>query len=353
MEQQTLNELLITLEEEGVVLDREKIEHESSSDAALYSNLAVKILSIFGGLIGSFFMVLFILALGLYDSTIGLMLMGILLFGLGIFMSRKEKSIFLDTINISMWLTGVGMIGFGCIDIMGDAAIALAMIGLGSITFFLSEKFLLRFLAVLLICTSMVGFILENEWYNGIHLIIAGTVLKMTYLHLYESDVISRNKFFNRSFSPLRLALVFSLIGLLFLVGKVGRMNGLEFNYHWVSSLVIIAAILFSIYKIMESLDIEKSTKLFLMGLVGVIFIPTIFSPFIAGAILILILNYHIGHRTGIAIGVIALIYSVSQYYYDLNLTLLHKSGVLVLSGILFLCAYYLFLKKLSSHEQN
>ena len=136
-------------------------------------------------------------------------------------------------------------------------------------------------------------------------------------------------------------------------------MNGLEFSYLWISSLVIIGANLFSIYKIMDGLDIGESKNVLVMALATIIFLPTIFSPFISGAILILILNYHIGHRTGIAIGVIALIYSVSQYYYDLNLTLLQKSGVLVLSGVLFLLAYFVFYlygrqvyKKISSHEE-
>ena len=119
MEKQALNDLLNNLEREGVLLDREKIEKEARSDAALYSNLAVKILSIFGGLIGSFFMVFFILALGLYDSAPVLIIFGGLLFGFGIFLSRVEKSIFLDTINICMWLTGVGMLGFGLADTTG------------------------------------------------------------------------------------------------------------------------------------------------------------------------------------------------------------------------------------------
>ena len=352
MEKQALNSLLTTLEGEGVVLDREKIETEAMSDAALYSNLAVKILSIFGGLIGSFFLVLFLLVFGLYDSEVGLILLGGILFGGAVMMSKVEASIFFDTINISMWLVGIGMLGFGLAEILGDESVALVMILLGTITFFLTERFLLRFLSGLLICASMVVFIMENDWFNLIHIVVIGTVLKMTYLHLYESELISKNKFFNTSYAPLRLALVFSLIGLLFLIGKGGRMNDLEFGYIWISSVVIIGSNLFSINKIMDRLNIEQGKKVLVMVLATIIFLPTIFSPFISGAILILILNYHIGHRTGIVIGVIVLIYSVSQYYYDLNLTLLQKSGVLVLSGVLFLVAYFIFNKKIVSHEE-
>lgn len=193
---------------------------------------------------------------------------------------------------------------------------------------------------------------MENDLLlNLIHLIIIGCVLKMTYLHLYEADIISKNDFFNSSYAPLRLGLIFSLIGLLFIVGKGGHIGGLEFSYIWFSSLVIIGANLFSINKIMGSLEIEQGKRTLVMALATVIFLPTIFSPFISGAILILILNYHLGCRTGIAIGVISLIYSVSQYYYDLNLTLLQKSIVLMLSGVLFLLAYFIFNKKIAVHE--
>ena len=309
-----LNDLLTTLEGEAVILDRAKIEREASSDAALYSNLAVKILSIFGGLIGLLFIVAFLLLSGLHNSEIAQVIFGLILFGGAIVMSKVDTSAFLDTINISMWLVALGLLGFGLSEWIENDFISIVMILLGTITFFLSKKFLLRFLSGLLICASMVVFIMKNDWFNLIHVIIIGTVLKMTYLHLYESELISKNEFFNTSYAPLRLALIFSLIGLLFLVGKGGRMNGLEFNYLWISSLVIIGANLFAIYKIMDGLDIGESKNVLVMALATIIFLPTIFSPFISGAILILILNYHIGHRTGIAIGVIALIYSVSQY---------------------------------------
>ncbi|MEM6319501.1 MAG: DUF4401 domain-containing protein [Bacteroidota bacterium] len=348
MDKQALNDLLTTLEAEGVVLDRGKIEVEANSDSARYSNLAVKILSIFGGLVGSFFFVLFMLLLGVPNSSLALLILGVLFLVSGIIMSRVDKSIFLDTINICTWLTGIGMIGFGLADRIGDDFVSLTMILLGTLTFFLAEKFLLQFLSALLICASMVVFLMENDWSDWIHLLIIGTAIKLTYLHLNEAKLISKNLFFNAIYAPLRLALIFSLIGLLFLVGKGGRMNGLAFNYLWLSSTVIIGTTLFSIYTIMQEMAIEKRNQVVVMTLATVMFLPSVFSPFIAGAILILILNYHIGYRTGIAIGVIALVYSVSQYYYDLNLTLLQKSGVLILSGLLFLLAYFVFQKRYS-----
>jgi len=354
MEEQHLDDLLNNLEMQGVELDRPEIETEAMNDASLYSNLAVKILSIFGGMIGSIFLVLFLLLLGLYDSPVGLFLLGLTLFISAIAMSKIDTSVFLDTINIAMWLVGIGMIGAGLMYLdFSDNFGAIIMILLGTITFIFNERFLLRFLSVLLISISMVVFIFENEWFNLTQIILIGVVIKMTYLHLYESELISENKFFNSSYPPLRLGLIFSLIGLLFLVGKGGRMNGLEFDFIWISSLVIIGANLFSINKIMEGLEIDQRKKMLVLTLASIIFLPSIFSPFISGAILILILNYHIGYRTGIAIGIITLIYSISQYYYDLNWTLLQKSGVLVLSGIFFLSAYFIFTKNIAKHETN
>ena len=47
-------------------------------------------------------------------------------------------------------------------------------------------------------------------------------------------------------------------------------------------------------------------------------------------------------------LAIIALIYFVSRYYYDLNLTLLTKSIVMMVSGVLFLIAFALLRKKLN-----
>lgn len=338
------------------VYNKEKIEEEVLSDNALYSNLAVKILSILGGVIGSIFFIGFIVLAFVRDSEVGLLFFGTLFLLAALAMGRVQKSVFLDTLNICSWLIGGMLVAGGLI--IGKSStefIAIVSIIVAVITFFTVNRYLLKFFSVLVAIGSMVVLILLNKWFNGIQLLIVGSAICMTVLHLIEASFISKNKFFNEAYSPLRFGLVISFILLLMVVGKAGRMADLHFDHLWISSLVIIGCILFAVKKIMDSLDIEQEqNKIVVLGLCSVMLLPTVFAPSISGAILILILNYHLGHRTGIAVGVISMVYFVIQYYYDLNLTLLEKSGILVLSGVLFLVAYFVFSKKIKTpaHEE-
>jgi len=80
--------------------------------------------------------------------------------------------------------------------------------------------------------------------------------------------------------------------------------------------------------------------------------VSTIFSPSISGAMIIVLLSFLVNYKTGLAIGIISLIYFISQYYYDLNFTLLTKSIILFSSGIVFLLFYLFTTKKLNSNEK-
>jgi len=325
---------------EDFIFEKEKIEEEVQSDNALYSNLAVKILSILGGIIGSVFFIGFIVLSIIQDSDVGLLVMGSIFLIGSMAMGRVDKSVFLDTVNICAWLIG-GMLVIGGLFSNGqhENVVALVSLIIATITFFTVNRFLLKFFSVLVVCGCMVVLILENDWFNLIQLMVIGCAVKMTALHLTEAKFISKNKFFNETYYPLRMGLVISFIMLLMLVGKAGRMAGMSFDHLWISSLVIVGCVLFSIKKIMDGLEKDKDKgdhkgspqHVMVLVLSGVMLLPSIFAPSISGAILILILNYHLGHRTGIAIGVIAMVYFVIQYYYDLNLTLLEKSGILVL----------------------
>jgi len=100
-------------------------------------------------------------------------------------------------------------------------------------------------------------------------------------------------------------------------------------------------------------LDItEKRTKITIYGITLLTILPTALSPAISGAILLIVLGFLVNYKTGLILGIVSFIYFISQYYYDLNFTLLTKSILLFLSGILFVLLYLLTHKKLSSNEK-
>ena len=69
--------------------------------------------------------------------------------------------------------------------------------------------------------------------------------------------------------------------------------------------------------------------------------LTTILAPAISGSLLIVLLAFKVNYRTGFVMGLIALVYGIGQYYYDLQFTLLVKSIMLMASGALFLLFYF------------
>ena len=67
-------------------------------------------------------------------------------------------------------------------------------------------------------------------------------------------------------------------------------------------------------------------------------------APGIAGGLMIIVLGYANGNRVLTGLGVAALLFYVSAYYYQLDVTLLVKSGVLAATGAVLLAARWLML---------
>jgi uncharacterized membrane protein len=133
-------------------------------------------------------------------------------------------------------------------------------------------------------------------------------------------------------------------------VGKKGLFN---IDYIWISSVVIISAIIYLLFKLFKILNINNiQHKIGICIFAVLALLPTTFSPTISGAILLILLSFYVNYKTGLALGIIAFIYFIARYYYDLNLTLLTKSILLFSSGVLFIALYLFIHKKLTTNEK-
>ncbi|HET9637643.1 MAG TPA: DUF4401 domain-containing protein [Allosphingosinicella sp.] len=65
-------------------------------------------------------------------------------------------------------------------------------------------------------------------------------------------------------------------------------------------------------------------------------------APGLASALLILLLGFAAGNRILIALGILSLLGFVAHFYYSLHATLLEKSGILALTGVVLLAAHFL-----------
>jgi uncharacterized membrane protein len=105
-----------------------------------------------------------------------------------------------------------------------------------------------------------------------------------------------------------------------------------------------------TLFDVLNITKTQHKTVIYIFTVLSLL--PTALAPAILGAILIMLLSFSVNYKTGLVVGVIAFIYFVSQYYYDLNFTLLTKSILLFSSGVFFVALYLFTHKKLTTNEK-
>ncbi|MCF6308708.1 MAG: DUF4401 domain-containing protein [Flavobacteriaceae bacterium] len=318
------------------------------------SSLVIKILSIFGGILSSFAFLGFLLIAGLYDSEIGMVIFGIGFIAGSILINKAQDKLITDTLSVSLYILGLALIGFGFSEMdMNENLIIIVFIGIAVSSLFITQNYMLSFISILTINGSLLALIASNNLYSLIHLYIAINTALLVFIFLNEAKIITYNKKFSKLYNPSRIAIVISLLTGLIVVGTKDFLP-ISTNIIWISSLVFFVAIIYLISKIVSVLQIETAKNKNLIYLLsGIILIPTVLSPSISGALLIVLLSFYVNYKTGLVIGIISFIYFISQYYYDLSFTLLTKSIILFSSGILFITFYLIINKKLLPNEKN
>jgi hypothetical protein len=86
----------------------------------------------------------------------------------------------------------------------------------------------------------------------------------------------------------------------------------------------------------------ESRVALAAAGAALVIGLLSLGAPGLVSALLILLLGFAAGNRLLMALGVLSLLGFVSHFYYSLHSTLLEKSGLLAVTGLVLLGAWYM-----------
>jgi uncharacterized membrane protein len=349
-----VNELLAQ-----IVNGDEHIRYDVEAIAAAYQkndhgrqSVAVKILSVVGGILASLAFIGFLFLVGLYDSETGLLFLGTVAIVGSALWSKKAESIITDTICVCFFIIGFALLGIGLDKMRVDENIIFSVfIGVAFCSLVFVQTYILSFVALLTVNGAALTLILFNHQYELVNIYMSVMALATAWFFLKEAAIITSSKALSKLYNPVRTGLVFSFMAGLVLVGKTGLVPA-YLNYDWVSSVIIIAAIVYVVFLLFEVLKITRLQHKILIGIFTVlVLLPTLFSPAISGAILIILLGFLINDKTSFVLGVLAFIYFISQYYYDLNLTLLTKSILLFCSGILFLIIYLFIHKKLTTHD--
>ena len=310
--------------------------------------LSIKILSVFGGILATLAFVAFLAIAGLYDSGAGLLILGSLSIGGAISLNKVSDKTITDTLSISTYIIGLSMIGFGCEQFSVDEnIICLLFIGIALGSLRLVQNYILSFVSVLIISGSLYMLIMFNyefafnfEYSLPMNLYIFVYALITTYFFLNEAKLITQNPRLSKLYNPVRAGLMLSFL------------LALKFVNGWLSSVIIIPLIIYVVSILLTVLNInKKNNRIGIYALSLLLLLPTALYPAISGAMLILLLSFLVNYKTGLALSIVAFIYFICQYYYDLNFTLLTKSILMLSSGVLFI-ALYLFTRKAFTHEK-
>ena len=340
-------------EEEGetFVFDQAKISEDAKRNVPLLANLPVELLTILGGVFASLFLMGFLFAAGLYGSHTAMLLVGLLSVAGSVVLARVRNSTMAETSCVSFHLIGYLLLGIGFSGLFPDETLlysVLALMALGSL--FAAASPALTFLAVLVFSGSLAAIILEHQAFQLMHVYIGVVAALLTYISLREASLISRGAWFNRVYRPVRMGLVVALLSALVLLAHQ-RLLSMGITHYWLSGLLLVAAVLFVVSKVVRQVGLVKGRqRALLYTCCCLVLAPTVFAPAVPGALLAMLTSFYLGHRAGFAVGLLALIYFVVLYYYDLQFTLLQKSGILVLSGTLFIGGYLLLQQHLKAY---
>ncbi len=351
-----IGSLLTAIQEaskDTIVFNEQAIQKEYQDKEYNQSSIAIKILTIVGSVVATLAFLGFLMLGGLYDSKIGLLTLGTLLIIGAIVLNNKSDKLILDTFSISAYALGFSllMFGFGKTH-TDDNLIALIFMLIALVTLYFSQNYMLSFLSVLVINLSMVSIIIFlNRTYQLAPIYAVFISLFLSGLYLFEAKIIHFHKKMTKLYRPVLTGTVVSyLVTLGYYATR--KIHGFPIEKSWLLSTVLFIILLFVISKILNILSIHKQKQQIIAYLVIVpLLVITAFSPAILGALLLILLSFYVNHKIGLVLGILALLYFIGQYYYDLEFTLLKKSILLFASGMLFLILY-LFTTKSFKNEK-
>ncbi|MCL2326283.1 MAG: DUF4401 domain-containing protein [Proteobacteria bacterium] len=330
--------------------DEEAIVAERSQARA--TSLPMHVLSLFGGLISASFFLLFLGVTGLFDSKFAMGFLGtIFLMATILFSALHSHKPHIHALCAPIYLAGLALLSFA-ID-ASSTTTCFILIVISLITLAAVRSFLLSFLSVLTINGSIIFLLAEARSLEGQYIYIALQTLAICFLFFKEAKIITLGEKVCRLYVPVRVAMIVSLMAAFILTiiqQKEWSWVGLEWSaWSLLPSVVSIAVILCLVPGVHSVLKVERNShRLMTYLFIPMLLVPTAIFPPLPVSLMLLLLSFRYAYKTGFVIGIVSFLYFTGQFYYDLNLTLLLKSILMMVSGVMFLVFFYLTRHKLA-----
>lgn len=332
------------------------------------NGLAVRILSVIGGLLAAICFLIFLALTDITRSNAALSITAIGFIVLAIVGNRTIDHLFFDTSITALYVAGCIALCYTMMNSHWNIPIACLVFMLIAIsTFLLSRGGFFPFLAVLLFNTALTWLIMESvqkiEISQFVVLLMGVAFFWLNFseakiITLHEARFIALRKIklttlcpaMKRLFRPLHTGFFVSFACGLVWISGVGfafdKSIGVLSIFVWMGMVVMLRQAMTA----MAVRNVVTRTLVYLVCLV--LLMPTLFAPALSGALLLLLICFCYGYKTEMGISLLVFAYTIVKYYYDLQLTLLAKSITLFLTGVTLLAVWYFFTKHTRHHEE-
>lgn len=351
----TIKEQIISLQNsEGpnFEFDKMSLAAELEKYDKEHSGLIIKIITILGAFIGSSFMLTFFFAIKLFQEPLAMIILGFGLMVTAIALSNTSKLLIFETSFIAFLIYGGIILGIGLNQYKINASvICLCFFSVGLLVFQFSKNEIQILLGVIASFASIFWAIHFQKLFWLYHVYNILLTIGLVNVYLKEAQLIT-NPYFGKRYNALKNGLIIIFLMSMSRV-SIKDLNNHEIPYNWISAIGPILAVIYILGVILDKIEIQnKSTKWLIQGITLLPLVVTIVFPAISASIVIILLCFLVNYKTGFIIGVLSLCYFICQFYYDLSFSLLVKSELLFVSGLLFALLYFFSSKKLVENEK-
>jgi len=317
-----------------------------------------------GGIFFSLFFIGFLFAIGLIEQEKSLLFWGLIFIGAAIFIHQSVQTqdennlIFNFLLQTSFSFMAAGKIAFviGCLILFEKSVVDIQWLVTGAILFVtiliypiypvafdrtLSSLSSLMAISVSILISYDNDVAWQNIWLEAFFL-----------LQIIMVAILCTHKKVTKTLEPLNYAAIIAIYTQVILwtvIPKEARLlQYFTIDFNIIKMILTFALILLIVWVAGNANKLRQEP--FIIALLGAIALGIVSSAGIILSILLLILGYAKFDRLITLSGIMLLPVFLFFYYYDLELTLMNKSAILIASGIILLMGYF-YLKSRQWHK--
>lgn len=269
------------------------------------------------------------------------MIGGLIFLSSSVFYTRLGiKNYLLEPLVTAFNFIGQGMFLGGLAGTVQDLTMFCSItIGLEMIVFVITKNPVQRFVATLAIPLAITGILAEANLPDLVALVIGVCLVILTAGWVNEEKLVARLGKHGSYIQPVNYGLILASGGLIFTF-QLDFVQEEYLYYPFLLSGIIIGCIQYMLYRATKSFQLGKSTSWVLLMALALL-TPLYAAPGILFGVLLITLAHLRGMTKVLVLGMLSLTYFTIEFYYNLETTLLLKSMLMLLSGVLLIGARF------------